>query len=55
MQNIPIEVLKESSSLVKIKLLSNGRVIDVPSRVFEKRVDVGLYEIQNSKELPTVI
>ncbi len=55
MQNIPIIVLKETPSLVKIKLVGNQRIIDVPKRVFDKRVDVGLYEVKNANDLPTVI
>ena len=55
MNPIQIEVVKITANLVKIKLTENQRLSDVPRRVFDKRLELGMYEVQNPSAISKVI
>lgn len=55
MNTLKVEVIKLGASLVKIKVLANNRILDVPRRVFDRRCELGIYDIANPQVLSSVI
>ena len=47
-RSIKVQVIKETSSTVTIKMISLNRKMPVPKEEFEKRVKQGLYEVIGS-------
>ena len=49
-RTIKVEVVKQTSSTVTIKMISLNRNMPVPKEEFEKRVKQGLYEVVNQPQ-----
>lgn len=47
-RSIKVQIVKETSSTVTIKMISLNRKMPVPKEDFEKRVKQGLYEVISS-------
>ena len=47
-RSIKVQIVKESSNTITIKLISLNRNMPVPKEEFDKRVKQGLYEVISS-------
>ncbi len=46
-----VQIIQMLPQKVRLKLLPKGQVVEVPRRAFERRLDMGLYEVQNPEKL----
>ena len=52
---IEIKIIKRKPNLVDIELLPGNRRVEVPTRVFDKRRKMGMYEVVNSADESALI
>ncbi|MEL6866960.1 MAG: hypothetical protein AAFP19_21220 [Bacteroidota bacterium] len=55
MNSVKVKFLKRSSNAVMLELVDSQKVLEIPRGVFEKRVELGKYDLVNPSELATVI
>ena len=52
---IEVKVIKRKPNLVDIELLPGSRRVEVPTRLFDKRRDMGIYKVLNEADDASVI
>ena len=54
-KSIQVKVISSKLNKVELAILPEEKRVVVPKRVFQKRVDVGFYQVTNPSTLPSVI
>ncbi len=54
-KQIQVRIVQNNLNKVIIEILSSNKIVSVPKRVFEKRLDIGFYDVTNPSSIPTVI
>ena len=55
LNQIKVEIVEYKPEKVKVKFVSNESEVELGKRFFEKRVDMGIYQVTNPEILPRVI
>ena len=54
-QPIKVKILEFHPSFIMLKFPMNNQLVKMSRRFFQKRVDLGYYEIENNNKIPPVI
>lgn len=50
-----IEILEFRSAFVKVKFVPDQKEVKMSKRLFQKRVDCGVYKVTNEEKIPSII